>query len=619
MALTPSASWHWYFDQPPEVIWSIFSDTARFNEAAGFPLHTITEQQQADGSVRYFGRGKIGSYVLEWEEIPTNWSEYLWFTHQRRFSKGPFTHITSRVSVEATDTGCICHYELQAEPANLLGRFLLLTGFFRNTGEKFTAMAEQARRFTRGESPQPFSFAPPVLVPGGKARALQLREELALSPYTHQLQDKLVHWIVEQPEVDVWTIRPKALAKRWDQPARYVTELCLAAVDAGLLSMRWDLLCPNCRVGKTSSTRMDEIPQGTHCHSCNIDYQRNFSRNVELAFFPSKSIRPLSAGEYCLFGPGSTPHIQVQLRVEPDSRRIEDHALKAGFYRIRTLEPGNEVSLDWAGFSFPALVFDADDQLRLGEPGKDAGKLALHNQSHRARTLIIEYQAWKQDVLSAHEASTLQCFRELFSEQILRPGDMVEIDNVALMFTDIKGSTALYNRVGDAAAYALVREHFAILAACVREHGGSIVKTIGDAIMAAFVVPVDAVACSIAIQDAFATFNQQHGREEKVVVKLGMHMGPCISLTLNGVLDYYGKVANLTARIESLSEGGDVVLSKVLVEDPSVVALLQGTPVQGGVTRLKGFADDIPFFRLTETALSALVEKQHGAKQKTAE
>ena len=105
-----------------------------------------------------------------------------------------------------------------------------------------------------------------------------------------------------------------------------------------------------------------------------------------------------------------------------------------------------------------------------------------------------------QDALTADRITTLQAFRDLFASEALRPGDDVGVAKIALMFTDLKGSTAFYEQVGDARAYHLVRDHFAFLAAIIRENDGAIVKTIGDAVMAAFADPAKAVRAAIAIQ-----------------------------------------------------------------------------------------------------------------------
>ena len=121
---------------------------------------------------------------------------------------------------------------------------------------------------------------------------------------------------------------------------------------------------------------------------------------------------------------------------------------------------------------------------------------------------------------------------------MLRPGDEVAIGRVTLLFSDLKGSTALYEAVGDAAAYGLVREHFAYLAAIVREHDGAIVKTIGDAVMAAFHEPLQGLRAAIAMQERVAAFNAGH--TAPIVLKLGPARGPVHRRHLNDRLDYFG-------------------------------------------------------------------------------
>ena len=158
-----------------------------------------------------------------------------------------------------------------------------------------------------------------------------------------------------------------------------------------------------------------------------------------------------------------------------------------------------------------------------------------------------------QDALTADRMATLQAFRDLFSTEVLRPGDEVAIGRVTLLFSDLKGSTALYEAVGDAAAYRLVREHFAYLAAIIREHDGAIVKTIGDAVMAAFHDPLQGLRAAIAMQERVAELQREEPRP--IVLKLGLHEGPCIAVTLNDRLDYFGQTVNLTARLQGESRG----------------------------------------------------------------
>ena len=116
----------------------------------------------------------------------------------------------------------------------------------------------------------------------------------------HGYARRLADHLLTAQEVDLLQIRPLALARAWDAHQRPVIELCLGAVKTGLLTLRWNLLCPRCRGAKATAATLDRLPSGAHCPSCNIDYGRDFTRNVELTFQPAPAIRPLTEGEYCL-------------------------------------------------------------------------------------------------------------------------------------------------------------------------------------------------------------------------------------------------------------------------------------------------------------------------------
>jgi class 3 adenylate cyclase len=128
------------------------------------------------------------------------------------------------------------------------------------------------------------------------------------------------------------------------------------------------------------------------------------------------------------------------------------------------------------------------------------------------------------------------------------------------------------------------------------------VKTIGDAVMAAFVSPRQAVAAAIDIQRQIAAFNREShvedGASPPIVIKLGVHSGPTIAVTLNDRLDYFGSTVNMAARLQGQSEGGDIVLSPETAADITVVPLLTGFEVAQDQATLKGFDQPIRFIRL---------------------
>jgi class 3 adenylate cyclase len=596
MAKPIARTWHWDFDSPPERIWPLLSDTARFNEAAKLPLHDIEETPRPDGSVLYMARARKGPFELVWEEKPVNWVSGEWFEHCREFRKGPLKSLCAEFKLTPEGAGSRGAYTVTAEAANPLGIAMLRTAFFESARRNFTGLAESARDCAAGRRDTAFDFEPPSLPAGAEERLAERVTEIEASSHGHGLAGRLANMIRTAQEVDLTQIRPLKLARLWQVPELQTIELCLEATRAGLLELRWDLLCPRCRIAKQVVGSLDELPSGAHCGTCNIDYDRNFSRNVELSFRPAPAVRPLGIGEYCLFGPMSTPHIRVHVTLEAGTTRHLAAALAPGPYRLRTLEPGPEWDIEWPGGGFPEVIA-ADEAVTAGEP-VPSGEVHLRNDSKRRLTFVVEERAWVADALTADRATSLQAFRDLFSDQVLRPGDEVAVRRMALLFTDLKDSTALYDAVGDASAYHLVRAHFAYLAAIVRAHGGAIVKTIGDAILAAFLDPAAALAAAIEMQREVGRFNAaQEGRG--IVLKVGLHDGPVIAVTLNDRLDYFGATVNLAARLQAESRGGDVVLSRVLAADPGVAAQLDRQQASEEQARLKGFDRPVDFLRLT--------------------
>ena len=580
-------TFHWHFDCPVERIWPVLADTERFNEAAQLPKYDVTEIPQNDGSVAFFGKATVGPVSVDWQEIPTNWVKYSWFRHERQFMSGPLAMLCATLKFYPAGEGCRAEYILTALPRNWFGWILLETTFFPSTKKRFDKLANQALQFARGETAAEFDTLPPKLLPGSTELMQEALLTISQSAYGHRLGPRLVEFIKTRSEVDVRRLRPVALAKRWGVPSSHVIDLCLQAAHDKLLGISWDLLCPRCQGAKAKAVALDQLPSTAHCASCNIDYGRDYAKNVEMTFFPSRRVRPSDDREFCLFGPMTTPHIWAQMTVEAGASVAIDHSgLPTTLLRIRTLQPGPEVIVDWQGGSFPDAISDAD-AIRLA-PASRPGLVTFTNTTARPVTFIIDEVSWSAEALTADQAISKQAFRDLFDDSVLRPGDHLMIDNVTIMFVDLKGSSALYEQSGDVKAYQLVREFFSIAGAAIRSYEGAIVKTVGDAVNAAFSNPRDAFLCAIAIQRAFADYNCASGKAP-IVSKIGLHIGKTIAVTLNHRLDYYGTAVNCAARLSDLSSGGDIVMSTAFAEDASIGNLLQSVPMTRDRAIVKGF------------------------------
>jgi class 3 adenylate cyclase len=588
----PRATWTWTFDLPPEELWPVLADTNRFNEAMGLPPYVLEEVPQPNGTVLRRGKGKAAGFTLEWEEKPYEWIENRHFRQAREFTKGPFRRFGPVFDIEPDGKGgSRVSYALEYEPLTLTGR-LFGARLARQAGGMVEKRILEAVSFARGERATWFDMAPPDLPDGARERARALATEVDRSPYGNGLGGPLADLVLTGMATDLVHLKPKKLAADLKVPQRATIEACLAGTRAGLLTMKWDLLCTNCRGAKVTASALSELPRGAHCPSCNIDYDRDFEKNVELSFAPAPAVRPLGVGGFCLSGPMATPHVVVQLLLAPGETRSVALDLPAGSYRLRTLHPGTFVDVEHAGAAFPGLRITAKG-VEATAPGQ-RGTIAFANEAGFELAALVEDRTWTREALTAPEVISLQAFRDLFAAATLRPGDEAGVSQVALLFSDLQGSTALYERVGDAAAFNMVRQHFALLASIVRDHDGAVVKTIGDAVMASFGDPAHAVKAALAMQAGIA--------DHDLVLKLGIHAGPSVVVTMNDRLDYFGSTVNMAARLQGQSQGGDIVLSRAIADDPAVKPMLATLAAREESVALKGFANAIQFLRLTPAA-----------------
>jgi class 3 adenylate cyclase len=601
--------WEWHFAASPEALWPLVADTARIGEAAGFPRYTVTDTPRPDGTVERIASGRRFGMTITWEEGVPDWVAGRFHRHERRFKGWLIRRLANHILLDPEAGGTRLRYRMIFDVCWPLALVMRLGGIER-TGKILDKLFRDAARFAEMDMPAEIATATTVS-PATRNRVKTMAK--ALAERGHEAAVLLADYVLDAPDNELERMRPRALARRWQVPPRAAIETCLAAVHDGLLTLRWDLVCPQCRGAKLTATSLDQLPQGAHCPSCNIDYDRDFTQNVEVTFEPAATVRELGTGSYCLASPLISEHIKVQQHLAPGERAAIEASLPPGSYRARTIEPGGSVEFTITNGRVPEITLgDGAPQLgALGEPGQ----IVACNSDRAAKTLVIEDRRWAADALTAHEATTMQAFRDLFANAVLRPGDQVAIGRIAFLFTDIKGSTDLYNRVGDARAYGFVREHYAVLTRAVREHDGAVVKTIGDAVMAAFTDPANALDAALAIRDEIAAFNRHlsvdEGAEDvAILVKIGLHSGACIAVTLNDRLDYFGSTVNLAARLQGESAGGDIVLSETMAAEHGVAERLATLGARSEMAHVKGFAEPVALRRVPAIPHSPAIDNE---------
>ncbi len=127
---------------------------------------------------------------------------------------------------------------------------------------------------------------------------------------------------------------------------------------------------------------------------------------------------------------------------------------------------------------------------------------------------------------------------------------------ITILFTDVEGSTALANLLGEERALEIMRDHNSIVRSCVQRNRGFEVKTQGDGFMVAFASARWGILCAVDIQRSMAEYNRRRSGAD-VLVRIGVNAGD----TLRHEEDFFGVAVNLAARIADRARGGQILVS----------------------------------------------------------
>ncbi len=591
--------WEWDLNADPETFWPFVSDTDRLNRDSGLPaVQNLVPRGQRLENARRRLRVRLYGVPLDFEETPFEWVRPFRYGVQRRYLPyplNPLAEFRMLAGLEPRpDGGTHLTYQVWVKPKNLLGVIAIpiqIGILSKYQIEKSLRRYEQTaiRRGTRLDLSGFVQF-----VPGGRERLRAARDQLIAQGCDEALVDRLAHIIETADDNSVARLRPYALADQWGAPRQRVLELCLRATRVSLLDFQWELLCPRCRGSAEEVSTLGDITRTVHCDTCNIDFTANFERSVELMFRPNAAIRAVEAMPFCVAGPQTTPHIVIQQRLAAGEQRAITTALEVGRYRLRAMELNGDQTLAVTPDGRPEITLRADSQWPAEEAtAAPKSTLRFENATRREQLLILERTAWSDQATTAADVTALQIFRDLFANEALRPGEQISVGSLTILFTDLRGSTRLYREIGDAPAFGLVMSHFDVLKDAIAAEGGAIVKNIGDAVMAVFRQPASSMRAVIRAQKALALPPRPL---RPLILKVGIHYGPCIAVNLNDRLDYFGSTVNAASRLVELSNGQDVIISGVVRRDPEISALLadpaNGLTAMQDETTLKGFDEE---------------------------
>ncbi|MFQ6616194.1 MAG: DUF5939 domain-containing protein [Fidelibacterota bacterium] len=437
---------------------------------------------------------------------------------------------------------------------------------------------------------------------------------------------KLESFIRSGNDFLLFRINPIRFSKEKEISEEESIILFLFGRKVGLFRMEWQLLCNRCGDVVESFSSLEIVDSEFFCNMCAFDGEASMDDMVEVSFTVSPQVRrirchdpdSLSAEDYFL-----KYRISQNALVE-DGRKLVDMMIDSG--RLLTfLEVGEtrdfevEVTPGFLGTSF-GLSFQVEGKTEekvqsfshriVKKPERHIeslapGKLSLRLENASPDRLPVAIFSFPsppsgphfEPFLSGKKLLTTQTYRDLFESDRVATNDGISIRDITFVFTDLKGSTALYEKIGDLKAFDLVRQHFDYLREAINRNHGAIVKTIGDAVMASFYSPVDAVEAALGMLERIERFNEEYG-EKILILKIGMHRGHSIAVTLNDRLDYFGQTVNIASRVQQLADADEIYLTDDVFRFPDVREKLQELHIEAHTAKLKGITTDIQVYRL---------------------
>jgi class 3 adenylate cyclase len=454
-------------------------------------------------------------------------------------------------------------------------------------------------------------------------------------------------------DYDLFRVNPIEYSQARGMPDAEAIDLFIYAAKVGLFEMDWQLLCAFCPQVVGSFRELDKVHSHYQCQFCNGINDVALDDYIQVTFTLSAQVRDniflhpeaLSVEDYYLryhFAKGFKLPQGMQLAdllgmisklfvdIEPHQKRTFDFELPAGRFEVVDLAhslllvlfvdgqgpeaQSTQIQLDDGRFSVLNRATGPRDMVigagrfafrQCGDmpPGKH--RIEIENRmDERGRFWIVQYppgfEAFYfeyEPFLSGKKLLITPAFRSLFRTQLVNEAEGITVNDLTYLFTDLKGSTQLYDTVGDGNAYFLVRQHFDTLNRVVKARSGVIVKTIGDAIMAAFEQPHDGVAAAIEMVQEIAAFNQNIS--QPLNLKIGVHKGRSIAVTLNERIDYFGQNVNIASRVQALADANEIYLSREVMEAPGVSEIIKAHHVMSDRVQVKGVSEILEVYRVT--------------------
>ncbi len=415
----------WDLISSPEVLWPFLSDTPRLNEALNLPPYQTRETFDSENLRRRFGEMVEDGTHIRWEEPPFEWAENGWWSWRRFYDDGPLRETGGTLMLlPSGNGGTHLQYKLEVKPNGKLGKLLIATGHLKSAAKSFKKLTRDIDRFCQKPLGDFYSnFSAASLETG--ATTLPEAEN-----GTERLLKQFTQWLTVAPDADRIELRSKRLARCLNISRSEALRVCLLAVKAGDINLKYRAVCPVCRGSALEAQTLSDIPALMACRACGAGYSRDLNGSLEVLFSSKEPAYDDPA--FCSDGPSLLPHVAVQLNLDEMERREMEYALPAGTYIVRVAD--GQVSDVFTFDSEGGVAITVAENISVTA---NANGSVIENYRKISQTVKIERCQWPDDTLSVAEALAEQCFHDLMPGERLADGESAPIDfGVVLAVSD---------------------------------------------------------------------------------------------------------------------------------------------------------------------------------------
>ena len=557
-----------------EQLWPYISDRSEVNRLLGF--HEVSFEEK-NGKI--YGKGRLSSSSLEWEELPWEWESGREIKTFREFSKGFISYSRAHSFASQQNDGSLVLSVYTGWIPNNIAAYLIIKNRekkfqkeFKKNLYVFQSEHDGALSFNNSEGIDKYAISNSSDIYKAYEKKINpIRDYLIDHELESSLIYRLLNYVISPDDNKVYRIRPKVLAEKLDVETDRLITLMLHSGRCGLLDLSWDIICPYCRGVKEKHRHLNTINTNASCDTCKIDFSTGNTNAIEASFTVNQGIRKVERKVLCNAEINEKPHVLLQkvlYRGNTFTYTIPDINKKL---RFRSSGKKSYGIIDVAENA--SLKNFYWDDLNTGQNLKcsPGSTIFINNTEAEKEQYIIEIIEDDKLALRPSELFNISAFRENFSDETIPDGLSIDIGLQNILMIDIADSTGYYKNLLNPETFLIIKKYFLKIKEIAGTYKGVIIKTSGESALLSFSSNLDALRCSIKLISFF------NGTDKVIPVtaRISLNRGPCIAVNLDKPIDYFGLTLNVTSKLINFTESGEISLTESFVEEESVSMYLK--------------------------------------------